>query len=105
MGRYAIRFSCGHEDTIELFGKRTDIDHKISCLERNGLCPACYRESREMAMTDFERMHGFPILTGSEKQIIWGRNIRKDGFEQMDEWLRDMEEGLHGAVTKCPIKK
>ena len=56
-------------------------------------------------MTDFERMHGFPILTGSEKQIIWGRNIRKDGFEQMDEWLRDMEEGLHGAVTKCPIKK
>lgn len=67
MGRYVIRFSCGHEDTIELFGKRTDIDHKISCLEKNGLCPACCRESREMAMTDFERMHRFPVLTGSEK--------------------------------------
>lgn len=51
-------------------------------------------------MTDFEHMHRLPVLTGSKKQIIWGRNIRKDGFEQMDEWLRDMEEGLHGEENE-----
>ena len=45
--KYDVRFSCGHESKIELFGKTTDRERKISYFEKYGLCPCCYKEQME----------------------------------------------------------
>lgn len=44
MGKYDVKFSCGHEERIELFGKEIDRRRKIEYFEENGLCPNCYKE-------------------------------------------------------------
>lgn len=46
MAKYDIRMSCGHEDTVELFGKTADRNRKIAWYEREGLCKACYQKQR-----------------------------------------------------------
>lgn len=45
--KYDVKFSCGHTDTIELFGKGLDRERKIKYLEEYGLCKACYRQQQE----------------------------------------------------------
>lgn len=47
MARYTVKFSCGHEGTIELFGKDVDRKRKIAYFEENGLCPECYAAAKE----------------------------------------------------------
>lgn len=46
MAKYDIKYSCGHEDVIELFGKSVDRYKKIEYLEK-GLCKSCYRKKME----------------------------------------------------------
>lgn len=48
MAKYTVKFSCGHEATIELFGKDVDRKRKIAYFEENGLCPECYAAAREV---------------------------------------------------------
>lgn len=47
MAKYTVTFSCGHEATIELFGKDADRKRKIAYLEESGICPECYAAARE----------------------------------------------------------
>lgn len=47
MAKYTVKFSCGHEATIELFGKDVDRKRKIAYLEESGICPECYAAARE----------------------------------------------------------
>ena len=54
-----VNFSCGHSDTIELFGKVSERMSRIEWLEKEGLCPECYEklcaeqaEKREAAMSE-----------------------------------------------------
>ena len=42
--KYTIRMSCGHEDTVDLFGKGTDRDRRIKYFEASGLCKECYKK-------------------------------------------------------------
>lgn len=37
MAKYTVKFSCGHEATIELFGKDVDRKRKIAYLEESGI--------------------------------------------------------------------
>lgn len=46
--KYDVKFSCGHEETIELFGKGTERERKIVYFEKYGVCSCCYREMKEM---------------------------------------------------------
>ena len=45
--KYEIMMSCGHEDTVELFGKEKERDRKIEYLKIHGLCKECYRKKKE----------------------------------------------------------
>lgn len=48
MAKYDVTYSCGHEGTVELFGKEKDRQRKIEWYESTGLCPECYKkEMRE----------------------------------------------------------
>lgn len=46
MAKYNVTFSCGHEETVELFGKETERRRKIDYFERYGLCKECYKAQR-----------------------------------------------------------
>lgn len=42
--KYTILMSCGHEDTIDLFGKGADRERKIEYFKAHGLCKNCYQK-------------------------------------------------------------
>lgn len=43
MAKYEVKFSCGHTQIIELFGKDKDRQRKIEYFEERGLCKNCYK--------------------------------------------------------------
>lgn len=43
MAKYEVKFSCGHTQVIELFGKDKDRQRKIEYFENRGLCKDCYK--------------------------------------------------------------
>ena len=47
MAKYTITMSCGHEDTVELFGKEKERDRKIDYFKSSGLCKECYKKKME----------------------------------------------------------
>lgn len=47
MAKYNVKFSCGHEDTVELFGPNKERERKIAWYENNHVCPACYRAEQD----------------------------------------------------------
>lgn len=49
MAKYTVTFSCGHEGTVELFGKTAEREKKIDYFEKNGLCHECYKKKMEEA--------------------------------------------------------
>lgn len=76
--KYEVEMSCGHTETIQLFGKCADRERKIEWLERYGLCEECKKEKAAEEMKKAEEA-GLPELEGSEKQIAWAAKIR-NGF-------------------------
>ncbi len=44
MGKYNVKFSCGHEEQVILYGKYKDRDKKITYFEKEGLCSECYKK-------------------------------------------------------------
>lgn len=43
MAKYTIIMGCGHESTVELFGKEIERQRKIEYFQGKGLCNECYR--------------------------------------------------------------
>lgn len=46
--KYDVKFSCGHVETVSLFGKHEDRARKINYYENYGCCKACYNERRDI---------------------------------------------------------
>lgn len=85
--KYTVTFSCGHEATVDLFGKTSERERRITWYEKEGICPDCYRKMKEderrqadaelAAYADkIETEHNLPKLEGTEKQVSWARKIR-----------------------------
>ena len=43
-----ITYSCGHEGTVQLFGKAADRERKIQYLQTKCVCPECAREQKNI---------------------------------------------------------
>jgi len=84
MAWYDVTYSCGHSESIQLYGKHTDRESRIKYLEGT-LCPACYlkkiQEETEKTTKEFE----MPELTGTPKQIQWAKTIRADTITSLSE--------------------
>lgn len=80
--KYDITYSCGHTATIQLYGSTADRERKIAWMEREGLCPDCYREQQqEMNARKAKEALGdiiLPELTGTEKQIEYANDKRNE---------------------------
>ena len=44
--KYDVTFSCGHTQTVQLFGKSADRARKIDFFEKRGVCSNCFKEQR-----------------------------------------------------------
>ena len=47
MAKYNITYSCGHEGTVQLFGKSEERERKIKYYEEFGLCTECYKKQKQ----------------------------------------------------------
>ena len=85
MAKYDVTFSCGHTETIQLFGKETDRQRKIKWYEEHCVCSSCYKKQQEearkaaaeKAAAEASKL-GLPELIGTPKQIAWAEEIRCD---------------------------
>jgi len=84
MAKYDVKFSCGHEETVELFGKSADRERKIAYFEKHGVCSECYKTQQAAAAAEKTAAWELPELTGTPKQIAWAEKLRADRFEEMD---------------------
>lgn len=46
MAKYTFVFGCGHEDTVELFGKGEERERKIAYFKEHGMCKCCFQEEK-----------------------------------------------------------
>ncbi len=106
MAKYDIKFSCGHTETKQLFGKTKDRDWQIKKWEESGLCSDCYRKSIEDAREKANEAAaaaasklGLPDLIGTEKQVAWATTVRQGFIDEMLENLAKWE-GDHEKETK-----
>ena len=87
MAKYTIHHACGHTTTQTLFGKTADRERKIEWWESVD-CPDCYKKGRaqvkaeertkesEKARAWLDQHPELPILSGTEKQVVWADVIR-----------------------------
>lgn len=73
MAQYDIKYACGHEERIQLFGKDTERKRRISWLETMK-CPECRAA---------EDSQGLPKLTGSVRQVAWAASIRREFVDRV----------------------
>lgn len=104
MAHYTVTFSCGHTETIQLFGKIADRERRIAWLENNGVCSECYRkaqaEQRARATAEAaEATADLPQLQGTEKQIAWATVIRAKaaalGQAPIRAYMENILAGIH----------
>lgn len=91
MSKYNVTHRCGHEVTVELFGKETDRARKIEWLSGQD-CPECRKAAQKAAeVAANEKLAALPRniaatveLVGSEKQIAWANTIRESAVNQIN---------------------
>lgn len=77
MAKYEITYSCGHTETVELFGNQNERFRKLAWMEKNGLCSKCYRHERHADAMGELIDAGYSDLTdGSDKQRAWADSLR-----------------------------
>ena len=87
MAWYDVKFSCGHEDRVQLVGPDKDRARKIKFFEDEGMCPACYKAYMQ-AKKEAERVEktaGIELveLEGTPKQVAWAEDIRANFFDSL----------------------
>lgn len=72
MAQYNIRHTCGHEETVQIYGTNVhgERQRKAEWLESKP-CRDCERK----AMRE-ENLTGAAELTGSDKQVSWANDLR-----------------------------
>ncbi len=100
MAKYDVKFSCGHEETIVLFGKETERKRKIEWFERNGICSKCYKECLDEETNYIKEecnAYGLTITIGTEKQIKAAYKIAAKYFKDHDNAVVKIKN----EIAKC----
>lgn len=83
--KYLIKYQCGHEGYVSLFGPGSQRERKISWLENNCICPECQKKENQTESENaaqFAKENEWAELIGSEKQIKWAETIRKNMYDK-----------------------
>lgn len=49
MAKYEVKFSCGHTETVTLFGPKDKRQKRIEWLTQNGTCTQCWKAAQPKA--------------------------------------------------------
>lgn len=108
MAKYDVTYSCGHTGEVVLFGRSSERQRKIEWLETQ-ICRDCQREREAVENDEFEADYeGLATLTGSEKQIAYGRTCRRKAIESYEYIIQqyDPEDPKHHEWREhfCNVK-
>ena len=119
MAQYEIRYTCGHTESIQLYGKEVEREREISRREA-GLCKECWiaeqRKAAEAVVASVKDS-GLAPLVGSPKQVAWAEEIRARFFAehgqkmaegaavnayaaQFQEYLKNKEDAVYWIETR-----
>lgn len=87
MAKYQVTHSCGHVETVKLYGKHDERQKNLEWMEQR-LCNTCWNAEKERAREiENERVEavaerlGFVKLRGTPKQNAWAMAIRQAVYE------------------------
>lgn len=49
---YNVKYSCGHEGRVQLYGKNSERKRRISYFENYCVCSECYKAQKEQEMQE-----------------------------------------------------
>lgn len=81
MAKYDVTCSCGHTETVQIYGKAADREREIARREK-GICKECWKAAQAEAAKETAQSYGLCDLTGSPKQIAWAERIRAEVFDK-----------------------
>lgn len=99
MAHYDAKYSCGHEERIELFGKTEKRESHLAWLATQK-CPECHGKERDERLAaenaknaDWREQHRvaeiMPDLDGTPKQVKWANDLRDGVINRTSHDLRD----------------
>ena len=98
MAQYQINYTCGHRDTVQLYGPEAKRQAYIAWAQSHAVCRACYDTAKAAdvanVIAEAESAHALCALTGSDKQISWAREIRAVKAREIMSWI----DHLRGKV-------
>lgn len=93
MAKYEITHSCGHTETVQLYGPTKDREYRIARMEKQP-CAECRAEEAKA----FDEAHGLAELKGSPKQIAWASDIRAEMLSALDGTIERMDAQVQEAI-------
>lgn len=72
----SIAYRCGHTATKQLHGPHADRERYVAWCARHADCPACAEAAADAHVAAVEAEYDLPPLTGTERQVAWGRKLR-----------------------------
>lgn len=84
MAKYDITYSCGHTETVQLYGKMADRERYIKWASEHKECSACRAADREAAKAAAaERAKTNGMTEGSDKQMAWACDILEQAIAKL----------------------
>lgn len=108
MAKYDVTFSCGHEQTVELFGKYADRERKIKFYKEEGLCTECYKnrkreEEAEMPLTLNIGLNVFFNHDAPFELSFGGNSYQvKDDIKELGFRWREIDSGFESIFAMKP---
>jgi hypothetical protein len=104
MAKYDVTYSCGHTETVQLYGSNRERDQKIRWYEKSCLCSKCYAEKqaadRAAELESAKILTAeLPTLTGSEKQISWATTIRAKIMAEKENIMANIQADKINLIT------
>lgn len=83
MAKHHITRSCGHADTIQVYGPMKDRHWKVQ-REEAKTCRACWLALQRKLDEAENAELALPALIGSEKQVAWATSLRLKGLRGIE---------------------
>jgi hypothetical protein len=100
MAVYTITHNCEHQITHQLFGTVRERDSKADWFAKKD-CLDCRYTRRASLAAASSAGRGLSALSGTEKQVKWGTQLREEFAEKLEtakgEWLSGFTEELAGT--------
>lgn len=76
--RANVKLSCGHTETVNVYGNSEARQARIEHLKHNAVCTECYKAAKLRQAQQVEARYRLPDLIGTQEQISFARGIRSD---------------------------